>query len=93
MYKKFKIESEIPARFLAFKDEVEEDEIRKYASLFKVKLNENNIEKVNSELLKAHKADIQRKNEAFSAKNKGLESIPAPNFKKKQAIGTQLLEK
>jgi hypothetical protein len=54
---------------LEFVDEVEEDEIRKYASLFRVKLNESNIDKVNAELLKAHKADIQRKNEAFMAKS------------------------
>jgi hypothetical protein len=57
-YEKLKIPNKIPVHILSFKDDENEDEIRKYQDLFKVKVTSNNMEKVNAELLKAHRADI-----------------------------------
>jgi hypothetical protein len=37
--------------------EMEEDEIKKYSNLFKIKVEKNNVEELNQQLMMAHQAD------------------------------------
>ena len=49
-------------------DKVEDDEIRKYANLFKLKVEKNNVEQLNKELLIADAADMKRKRDDLLSK-------------------------